>query len=116
MTISNNFVPNRQIIEAITNSNPAVVTTTAPHGYDNTLSVRIVFPQPSHFGMEQLNNQVFQITVIDNSDFSIPIDTTSFDPFNGSGAVQSPQTIPVGEVGYTFSESTRNNNNIIPET
>lgn len=116
MTISNSFVPNRQIIQNISNSNPGVITTTQPHGYDNDLSIRVVYPPRSNFGMAQLANQVFQITVIDPTNFSIPIDTRPFEPFSTAGQKQVPQIIPVAEIGYDFSEAVRNNNNIVPET
>lgn len=126
MSISNTFLPNMQIIEEITNSNPAVVTTTQAHGYDNSLLVRIVLPDPvgsglPSFGMSQLSNRIFRITVIDDETFSIPINSTDFQPFSPIDPEevlphQYPQVIPVAETGYTFSQAVRNNNNIAPET
>lgn len=116
MTITNQFVPCRQIISNITQANPGVITTTVPHGYDNTLTVRISYPMQNIFGMPQMNGQVGQVTVIDPSNFSIGINTTNFDAFNPSyGSTQYPQVIPIAETGYYFSQAVMNNYNIIPE-
>jgi hypothetical protein len=116
MTVLNFFLPNRQYIENISNSNPAVVTTTQPHGYDSTLVVRLFFPPGYNFGMTQLINDLFQITVLSNVTFSIPVNTTSFDPFViPPDPKQLPQVIPAAEVGSTLSEAVRNNGTISPE-
>jgi len=115
MTLVNFFVPSYAIIAAITQANPAQITTTTNHGYDSTLSVRIVFPTGSNFGMTALNNQVFPITVTGNTTFTIPVDTTLLDPFTLVGQLQSPLVVPEGESGQTFSMATINNENIIPE-
>lgn len=114
MTISNFFVPNRQIIENITQANPGVVTTTQDNGYHNGLFVRIQLP--GSFGMSQLDDQVFQITVLTSDTFSIPVDTRNFDAFSLSTTTQSPQVIPVGEVASTLISAVVNNDNITPET
>ena len=119
MSILNFFVPNRQTIFHITSSNPAVVLTTQPHGYNSTLSVRIFFPPTQNFGMSEVMNKLFQITVLTPSSFSIPVDTTPFDPFvvvvAPNGTQQVPQVIPVSEIGQTFSQATMNNSTISPE-
>lgn len=113
MTISNFFVPNRQTVSNITRANPGVVTTTQDHGYQDGLFVRFYFP--IRFGMTQVNQNVYQITVLSHTTFSINADTTNFDTFAVLGTSQSPQVIPVGEVANTLSESVKNNQNIIPE-
>lgn len=124
MSISNNFLPSVRIIENITRSFAAIVTTTTPHGYDDSLLVRIVLPSPTgvdhSFGMESLNNRVFKITVIDDTHFRIQANTRNDTPFtpiiDPVPAHQYPQVIPVAETGYSFTEAVRNNNNIVPET
>lgn len=113
MTISNNFIPNRQIIQSITNAYPAVVTTTAPHGYHDGLYVRLVYPIAD--GMQQIQGQVFLITILSPTTFSIPVDTRNFDSFALNSAEQSPQVIPVGEVALTLVNAVINNDNIVPE-
>jgi len=81
MSVSDFFVPNRQIIQSISNSYPAIVTTTQDNGYQQGLIVRFVIPPT--FGMQQLNNQTFLISLISNNSFSINVDTSDFDPFLG---------------------------------
>jgi hypothetical protein len=114
MTFSNSFVPNGQIIANITNANPGVVTTSIPHGYKNGLYVRLIIPDG--FGMIQVNNQMYLITIIDATTFSIDANTTNFDPFiDVMNRVQNPQVIPTGEIALTLINAVVNNDNIIPE-
>ena len=108
MTIST-WAPTSQIITNITNANPGVVTTSQPHGFLDGLYVRIdMFPDPSLFGMTQVNNQAYLITVIDSTSFSIDVDTRNFDTFIAETDPQSPQAIPVGEVALTLNNLERN--------
>lgn len=71
--------PAMRIITAITNSFPAVVTTSFAHQYLNGLIVRLYIP--AYYGMEQANKLSGTITVIDDVTFSLDIDTIPFDPF-----------------------------------
>ncbi len=112
--IANYYVPNRQQVSAITNANPAVVTTTQNHGYLTGLEVRFFFP--SNFGMMQVNGNIYEITVLSPTTFSIPTDSTNFDVFGGSTASQVPEVIPVGEDALMLTMAVKNNKNIIPET
>lgn len=114
MTVSNNFVPDRQDISGITNANPGVVTTTEPHGYHNGAYVRLVLP--GNFGMQQVNEQVYLITILSPTTFSIGVDTSNFDIFSLGSNDQVPQVVPVGEVALTLINAVRNSGNIIPET
>lgn len=112
-SIANYFVPNRQTVSAITNANPAVVTTTQNHGYQNGLYVRFFFP--GNYGMVQVANNVYLITVLSPTTFSINVDSTNFDVFGDLTTSQLPQVIPVGEVATTLLSAVVNNENIIPE-
>lgn len=114
MSISNFFVPNRQEVSTITNANPGVVTTTQAHGYESGLRVRFFFPLD--VGMNQLDGKVVKITKIDDTKFSIGINTSKFDVWNVSRTSQSPQVIPVAERADMLSQATENNENIVPET
>jgi len=114
MSIFNFFVPNRQEVSAITNASPGVVTTTQAHGYETGYEVRFYFP--FNVGMNQLKDQVVTITVIDDTRFSIGIDTTNFDVFSPVGTSQLPQVIPVGSFQNSVLEPTVNNGNIVPQT
>ncbi len=114
MTINTFFVPSRQTVTAVTNANPAVVTTSQNHGYQTGLIVRFFFPL--NVGMNILNEQDFKITVLSPSTFSIPTNSIGFDVFSPVGTKQTPQVIPVGNIALNVLEATENNNNIIPET
>lgn len=106
MTIST-WKPVSQIIDNITQSNPAIVTTVADHGYLDGIFVRIVLP--GDFGMNTLNNQVFQATILSSDTFEIDTDTTFLDAFTTALAPkQSPQVIPVGEVAFTLQNAEHN--------
>lgn len=100
------FTPEYAVISAITNANPGVVTTTTNHNFLTGLYVRLVFPAP--YGMPQVANQVFLITVLSPTTFSINIDTSLFYPFINVVTTQSPQAIPVGEVAETLLGAEKN--------
>lgn len=113
MTINNFFIPNRQTVEDISRATPGVVTTTQDHGYETGLCVRFFFPLD--VGMNQLRDEVVKITKIDDTNFSIGVDTSKFDVFSPVGSVQTPQVIPIAESGNSLSQSFKNNENIVPE-
>lgn len=113
MTVNSSFLPNRQIVTNITRANPGIVTTSQAHGYSTGLFVRLFFPQ--NFGMQQVAEEVYEITVQSSTEFSLNIDTSNFDVFDDSGASQSPQVIPVGSDALSVLEPVKNNGNIIPE-
>ena len=115
MTFSNNYLPASQVITNITRATNAVVTTASPHGYDDQLIVRIVLPPGINFGMNQINGATSQITVIDNQNFSINVNTSGYDAFVSS-SIQDAQVIPIAEVGYTFTMAEINAGNIVPES
>jgi len=104
------FQPAMWIISAITNDNPAQVTTTADHGYVSGEIVRLVIP--SNFGMIQANQLYGEITVTGNTTFTIDIDTTNFDAFAAPSptpdAYTCAQVIPMGEISSTLAGVTKN--------
>lgn len=107
------YQPAMRIISAITNANPAQVTTTFAHNYQTNLIVRINIP--SHFGMQQINQLQGTITVNSTTTFLIDIDTTHFDvfstPANYPYSYQSATVVPVGEDNSTLLQAT---NNVLP--
>jgi hypothetical protein len=113
MTISDFFLPNRQLVSSISRANPGVVTTTAAHGYLTGLFVRFFFPLD--VGMNLLNNQVVEITVIDPTSFSIGVDTTNFDSYAAVTTDQLAQVIPVGSDALSVLQPVENSGNIDPE-
>jgi hypothetical protein len=114
MTFSTNFIPSSKIIQDITRANPGVVTTTTDHGYLTGIFVRIVLP--ADFGMQQVDNQIYKITVLTSSTFAINQNTSNFDAFSLVVTTQLPQVIPVGSDALSILEGTENAGNIIPET
>lgn len=103
------WAPQARIITNITQANPGVVTTSQPHGYLDGLYVRIdMAPTPSLFGMTQVAGNVYLITVLDTTSFSIDADTSSYDAFVYVTNPQSAQSIPVGEVATTLKNLERN--------
>lgn len=63
------FVPSQVGISAITQANPAVVTTVAIHNLTTGQIVRLYVPQ--NYGMFPLNNQLYSVTVLSPTTFSI---------------------------------------------
>lgn len=113
MTFSNNFTPYSTIIQSISNTLPAIVVTVTPHGYDNGLLVRTVVPQ--NCGMQQIDGLVSEITVIDPTSFSIPVNASNFDSFAYTSVQQLAQVIPVGVQSVSLTQAESNAGNIIPE-
>jgi hypothetical protein len=62
------FVPDRSNIVDITQSNPAVVTTSPDHGLANGAVVRLVVPR--NYGMYQLNGLAVHAFVLSTTTFS----------------------------------------------
>jgi hypothetical protein len=100
------FGPDSQVITDITNANPGVVTTQSVHGFEDGLYVRI--SMPGNFGMNQVANQFYEITVLSTTTFSIPINTTNFDAFV-SNPKQKAQAIPIAEISSTLINREKNN-------
>jgi hypothetical protein len=105
------FQPAMRLIAAITNANPAAVTTTFDHDYHSGLIVRLDIPVAD--GMQQANGLTGTITVTGSDTFTIDIDTTFFDVFAIPGS-PSPhqntcaQVVPIGEVNESLAQSTQN--------
>jgi len=104
-------------ILSITQAENALVTTTfdginpGNHQYSTGLIVRLYVPDG--FGMVKVNKLIGPITVINDTQFTIPIDTTTLDAFVvpdfQPGAFGTPaQVVPVGEVNSILTEATQN--------
>ena len=104
------FQPAMRLITAITQANPAVVTTSFDHDYITGTVVRLNIPPAC--GMQQANQLTGAISVISPTTFSIDIDTTQFAPFvipTFTPHVNSAaQVIPVGEVNAILTAATQN--------
>lgn len=134
MVAPNLFYPNQMAIFNIVRGNPTVIATVGAHNYVNGLVVRIDIPPPpappgpgfppippvnTPRGMYQLNGTIAPITVTGANLFTIPIDSTGFDPFVFNLVPRNnsylAQVIPISEDALTLTSATHNNNNIIPE-
>lgn len=105
------FQPAMRLIASITQTNPAVVTTTFPHQYKTGTIVRFDIPQAD--GMQELNQQTLPITVTGLTTFTIPIDSTLFSAFAIPIGI-SPhvptcaQVVPIGEINEILTAATQN--------
>lgn len=104
-------------ILSITQAEQALVTTTldgtnpGDHQYESGLIVRLNIPLG--FGMVQANQLSGPITVINSTQFTIPIDTTGFDPFvvpaYNPGHFGTPATVvPIGQINEMLTQATQN--------
>lgn len=104
-------------ILSITNAENALITTTfdgtnpGNHQYSTGLIVRLYVPEG--FGMVQANELYGTITVVNDTQFTISIDTTNFDAFvvpaYQPGAFGTPaQVVPIGQVNSILTEATQN--------
>lgn len=106
------FQPAMRLISAITNANPAVVTTTFAN--DFVLGTVIRLDIPSYIGMPQANQlTVTIINILGPTSFNINLDTTMFEPF-AIPMTLPPHTnttalaVPVGEVASTLVAAVQN--------
>lgn len=101
------FQPAMRIISAISNGNPALVTTTFAHLYITGTIVRIDIPLG--YGMQQINGLIGEIVVTAPTTFFIDINTLLFDPFTiPSSVTQYPQVVPIGEDALILTAAVRN--------
>lgn len=106
------WVPEARIITGISVANPAVVTTSVPHGYQIGGKVRLNVP--ANFGMSQINGQLATIVGIPSANsFTTDINSSSFTAF--AFPQQAPafassyaQSVPVGEVNASFLSAEAN--------
>lgn len=91
---SPNFEPDRKVVTAITNANPAIITA-ASHGYTTGNYVRINVP--IDYGMRFPKNAV-EITVLTTDTFSVDVDTTLLDAFViPGGTITLAECLPITE-------------------
>ena len=105
------FGPAMRLIASITNTYPALVTTTFDHDYVDGTIAR--FDIPAACGMQQLNQQTSPILVTGLNTFTIDIDTRQFEPFSvpsGLGPFIDicSQVVPIGEISETLKAAVVN--------
>jgi hypothetical protein len=104
------YQPAMRIISAITNANPALVTTSFNHLYLTGSIVRLDIPLG--FGMQQANQKFGPITVVSPTTFTIDIDTTLFDTFSVATTFpnneQYAQAVPFAEINSLLTSAVQN--------
>lgn len=112
------FQPAMRQIAAVTNANPAVVTTTFAHNYKTGTIIRLDITH-GH-GMAQANQQFGPIMILSPTSFTIGIDTTQYDTF----FIPSPlpprytpsQTLAIAEIASILTAAEQNvlPHNVLP--
>jgi hypothetical protein len=103
------FQPATRIITAITQANPALVTTSFDHNYSNGQIIRLHIPEI--FGMEQAHLKFAPILVTGDTTFTIALDTRLFNPFIVPVQARDYITalaVPIGELATQVSAPVRN--------
>jgi hypothetical protein len=79
------------LLAGVTNANPAVVTTSTPHGYSNGDRVTMITP----VSMLELNGRAYFINNVTTNTFElVGVDSTSYGTFGGGGAVHKSENYP----------------------
>lgn len=110
-------------ILSITQAENALVTTTydginpGNHDYSTGLIARLYVPDG--FGMTQANQLQGIVTKVNDTQFTITIDSTNFDAFVvpdfQPGAFGTPaQVVPVGQINSILTQATQNVLNGVP--
>ncbi len=101
------YQPAMRIVSAITQSFPAIVTTTFAHNYKDGAIVRLYIPL--NYGMPQANQLQGAIQVINSTSFYMLIDASQFQAFSQPMSPQQcAQVVPVGEVSETLASAVVN--------
>jgi len=100
------FQPAMRVVTAITNANPALVTTSFANNFESTDIVQ--FYMPLGFGMQQINGLMGHVTVVSPTTFSVNINTLNFDVFSDPSNGQFAQVIPIAESNSTIYGATAN--------
>ena len=103
--------PATRLVTAITNANPAMVTTSFANQYETGDIVTVVVPYG--WGMTQWRSQTGPITVLNTTQFTIPVDSTNFDVFVEPtefvpGLNMPAMVLPSGEVASKLTQEFRN--------
>jgi hypothetical protein len=97
------FQPAMRVVVSISNSNPALITTSFAHQYINGTIVRFDIPLTN--GMQQIVNTTYPILVTGSTTFTVPVDSTNFDTFINTNCAM---VVPVGELNSQLTAATVN--------
>jgi len=92
--------PVMRLISAITQANPAQITTTFDHDFISGTIVRFYIPK--YYGMKQIDKAKGTITVTGTDTFTVDVDSSAFNVFAVPAALwyhaRCAMVIPIGEV------------------
>ena len=102
------FQPAMRIVTAISQSNPAVITTSFAHQYNSGIIVRLDIPIAN--GMQEISSipyppKSYPITVTGGTTFTVPVDSGSFQAFVN---VECAMVCPIGELNSQLTDAERN--------
>ena len=103
------FRPQVVVLADVAQGNPTAIATDLPHNYLTGTVVRLYIPLEA--GMQQLaGGEQWEITVTGAATFTIPVDSTGFDPFVFPLGLQNqiPQVYPVGENTFILTMASNN--------
>ena len=105
------FQPAMRLIAAISQANPAEVTTTFAHQYVSGTIVRLDIPEAD--GMQELASTIWPITVTGSTTFTVPVNSTTFSAFAipedaPRHVFTCAQVVPIGEITSTLAAATKN--------
>ena len=86
-------------ITGITQANPGVATTSAPHNLQTGDLVNVVSANPSTYNRSNSSSTVVQATVISPTQFSYGLNTSALAAYVGSGVAQTPRLAITGSAG-----------------
>jgi hypothetical protein len=106
------YAPAMRLITDITQAINAQVTTSFAHGYLSGLIVRLLVPDLV-FGMVQIDQKWGTITVIDETNFTIDINSTGYDAFTLPESIPFyvgtfPQVVPFAEQNSSLEQAVKN--------
>jgi len=87
------FYPRWRYIVNITAANPAVITTSVPHGYTVGQKIRVSLPD-ANFGMTQIHNNEGIVTAVTASTITTNIDASGYTAFAFALPAVVPFTMP----------------------
>lgn len=102
--------PGSLLITAITNTNPMVITITDSDVNTYIVGQLVRLDIPQDYGMIQADGLTGQIMEIDETDFSVSINSTMFDTFvippEGNRIIRPASLSPAGSRNLSYSNTT----------
>lgn len=97
------YQPAMRIVTAISQTNPAQVTTSFAHQYNSGIIVRIDVPHAND--MPQINGLELPITVTGATTFTVPVDASVFQAYVNN---ECCCVVPIGQLNSQLTDAARN--------